>query len=376
MAAGSDTAEAPPKPRAAIRFERLTIRDFRNLQRVELRPSPRLNVIAGDNGQGKTSLLEALYFVSTSRSFRTEQLRELVRTGAEDTVVQAEVREGRERREQRAVLGAARSFSIDGKRARRLVDYAVRTPVVVFHPGDLLLTNGPAAERRTLLDRIALYLDPVSGDDRARYTRALRGRQHILEERGVHGADLDAFEQVIAEHGARFQRARARAAVELTTALGPVFAGLSPPDLALSAEYRPGGSEHSEEFAAKLAELRRTDLRRGRATFGPQRDELELSIDGRSARQHASQGQQRILTLALKLSELDCIRQARRVEPVLLLDDVSSELDPSRTGAVYETLGQSQNQIFVTTTRPELFSTPSLAPAERADFRMRAGALV
>jgi DNA replication and repair protein RecF len=145
--------------------------------------------------------------------------------------------------------------------------------------------------------------------------------------------------------------------------------------LLLGVAYRPGGSLDEAEFSSRLAEARAADLRRGSATFGPQKDELELSISGRSARYHASQGQQRILTLALKLAELDCIRFARAVEPILLLDDVSSELDPTRTGAVYESLRESASQVFVTTTRPELFTTQGLGVAERADFEIRGGVL-
>jgi DNA replication and repair protein RecF len=367
-------SDAQPDTHPRVSFARVTLRDYRNIHELELLPAAKLNVVAGDNGQGKTSLLEALYLVATSRSFRTESLRELVRDGSSVASVRATVLEGREQREQRAVLGTPRSsFSIDGKRPRRLSDYATRTPVVVFHPGDLALANGPASERRTMLDRVALFLEPVSGDDRARFSRALRERQRILEERGIRAPDLDAFEQLAAEHGARLAGARSRSAAELVRALEPAFSSMAPAGLALTAQYRAGGTEDAQEFALQLARLRATDQRRGAATFGPQKDELELAIDGRSARHHASQGQQRVLTLALKLAELSCIRRARRVEPVLLLDDISSELDPSRTGAVYESVRTTQSQIFVTTTRPELFTTPEVEPGERADWRLVSG---
>jgi DNA replication and repair protein RecF len=360
----------------SVSFERLVVRDFRNIRELELRPAARLNVIAGDNGQGKTSVLEALYAVATSKSFRTDNLRELVREGAAESRVFAEIRQDRERREQRALVGLAqRGFSIDGKRPKRLAEYAVRTPVVVFHPGDLELVSGPAQGRRTLLDRVALFLEPSSSDDRARYVRALRERQRALEERGVRAGDLPAFEEVAAEYGARLSAARRRAAEELIAALLPAFTHMATPGLRLDASYQPGGSEDAALFVRELAERRVVDLRRGRASFGPQRDELELAVDGRPARQHASQGQQRVLTLALKVAELTSIREARRVEPVLLLDDVSSELDPSRTGAVYAFLRQSQSQIFVTTTRPELFTSGDVVSAERADWCLVSGAL-
>jgi DNA replication and repair protein RecF len=362
---------------ARIVFERVAVRAFRNIATLDFEPAPRLNVIAGDNGQGKTSLLEALYFVATSRSFRADRLRELVQDGTEHGVVRAWIDEAGLRREQRASTGLrSRSFQIDGKRPARLSAYATRTPVVVFHPGDLELASGSAAIRRTLLDRVALFLDPTSGDDRLRYTRALRERQRTLDERGTAAPELHAFEQLMAEHGARFSRARARAAGAIADALGPAFSRMAAPDLPLEIHYLPGGSDDPQLFQTELAQRRPQDLRRRKASFGPQRDELELVVNGRSARHHASQGQQRILALALKIAELDCVRQARGAHPVLLLDDVSSELDPTRTGAVYEFLRETRSQVFVTTTRPELFTTPDVVGDERADWTIAGGQLV
>jgi DNA replication and repair protein RecF len=243
--------------------------------------------------------------------------------------------------------------------------------VVVFHPGDLSLASGPATLRRTLLDRVALFLEPASADHRQRYQRALRERQKALEERGTHAADVDAFEQLMAEEGAALARARARAAARLLERLAPAFARMAPGSLLLGARYRAGGCQDAGEFLGELASRRVHDLRRKSATFGPHRDELELELDARSVRHHASQGQQRIVALALKIAELDCVREARGAHPVLLLDDVSSELDPGRTGAVYELVRQEPSQVFVTTTRPELFVTE--ASADRLDWVMRAG---
>jgi DNA replication and repair protein RecF len=130
-----------------------------------------------------------------------------------------------------------------------------------------------------------------------------------------------------------------------------------------------------DAFARELREGRTRDLHRGTASFGPHRDELHLVIDGRPARSHASQGQQRLLTLSLKMAELTCVREVTGLEPMLLLDDVSSELDPERTQAVFELLRESRSQIFVTTTRPELFTNVSLKGPLRADFLVQNGSL-
>ena len=358
-------------------FESLSVRDFRNIARLELTPAPRLNVIAGDNGQGKTSLLEAIYHVATTRSFRTEKISELLRMGAEVSHVKARVSEDGQVREQVvAQQGRRRHVTLDGKKPQRLSLYATRAPVVCFHPGDLQLGSGPASVRRTMLDRIALFFDPSAADHRQRYTRALRERQRVLEERGPRASELDVYERLMAQHGARFAEARRRAAEELSLELEPAFGRMAAPDLELGIAFQPGGVEDEDTFGSELRERRGKDLQRRRATFGPQRDELELSIDGRSVRHHASQGQLRILTLALKVAELDCVRRARGAHPVLLLDDVSSELDPDRTGAVYAFLRETQCQVFVTTTRPELFTTPDVEPGERLDMTLRGGALV
>ncbi|HEY5374856.1 MAG TPA: DNA replication and repair protein RecF, partial [Polyangiaceae bacterium] len=217
--------------------------------------------------------------------------------------------------------------------------------------------------------------DPASSDARLRYTRALKERKVALDLRGPTARELEPFEQVMAEHGARFARARAEAAERLILALAPAFLRMAQPGLELRAKYKAGGSQDVSEFVTELFQRRQRDTRQRAASYGPQRDEIQLVVDGRSARHHASQGQQRILTLALKVAELECIRDARRAHPVLLLDDVSSELDPARTGAVYDFLRETQSQVFVTTTRPELFPTPGVSGAVRADWQLVSGAL-
>lgn len=344
---------------AELRFERVVVRGFRNLTEVELELAPRLNVVSGDNGQGKTSLIEALYLVATSKSFRAEKTLEMLQYGAEQGSITARIDERGLAREQRAVLRpTSRIFFADGKRAPRLASYATKTPVVVFHPGDLALASGPATLRRLLLDRVALFIDPASADHRARYSKAMRERQRALSERGTRASELDAYEALAGEDGAHLQRARREAAERVTEALGPAFGRMAAPTLQLRATFRPGGSEDPTELARALAEHRPADLRRGSANFGPHRDELELELDGRSARRHGSQGQQRILAVALKLAELECVKEARGVGPILLLDDVTAELDPSRADAVYTFLSATTGQVFATTPRPERLTIP------------------
>ncbi|MBM4363041.1 MAG: hypothetical protein FJ104_10200 [Deltaproteobacteria bacterium] len=154
-----------------------------------------------------------------------------------------------------------------------------------------------------------------------------------------------------------------------------MFARMATKGLSLEPAFVPGGSLEPEPLRHELARRRPRDLAAGRTTHGPHRDDLDITLDGRPVRRHASQGQTRVLTLALKVAELDCIREARGTEPILLLDDVSSELDVARTGAVFDLLVGRRGQIFVTTTRPELVPIGRADGVLRLDLRVADGAL-
>src|SRR5688500_13074384 len=185
---------------SSLGFARLRIASFRNIDSAALEPSPRLNLIWGDNGQGKTSVLEALYAVATTRSFRTEKLAQALRTGDEQARVTATVVEQVFQRELALSFGQrGRSVQLDGTRPATLASYAVRTPVVSFHPRDLELVTGAAGERRRLLDRLILYADPTGAEAGRRYAEALRERQRLLETRSITASELADFESVAAE---------------------------------------------------------------------------------------------------------------------------------------------------------------------------------
>jgi DNA replication and repair protein RecF len=357
-------------------FVRVAVRTFRNVARLDLEPVAGLNVIVGDNGQGKTSLLEALYFGATSRSFRTERAGDMIQQGAGAASVKLSVAEGGMVREQTAGLSRERrSLAIDGKLAGTAAAYATRTPVVVFHPGDLGLAVGGAAERRRLLDRLALFARPETVAFRARYRRAMKERQEALLRRGSGAGELDAYEAVAAEYGARLTEARQAAAARLGEAAAVAFRGVGAAGLCLELRYRPGGSVSSVEFAHELAKRRASDARSNGSGFGPQRDELELMLNGRGVRRHASQGQQRSVVLGLKLAELECVQVYRGVQPILLLDDVSSELDEKRVRAMYRHLGESRGQVFVTTARGEGVDLGEVKLGERGEWVMVEGCL-
>jgi DNA replication and repair protein RecF len=370
-------------------LERLRVRDLRNLAAVDLEPAPRVNVVSGSNGHGKTSLLEAIYFAATSRSFRTHRAPELIRHGASVASVRARFTEidpegdlpPLARDQTAAVEGKATAVRIDNNRPASLAEFATRSPVIAFHPEELTLSTGPAPGRRTLLDRLALFMNPPSADHRARYTHALKARQQLLRRAvassaSLESSDIDAFEELCARHGAAVTRARAEAAQALGRELVPAFTQIAAPGLLLTAAYEPGGSADADEAARELRRQRPRDAHRPSAGFGPHRDDLGLRLDGHPARVVGSQGQHRALTLALKAAETAAIAAARGLEPILLLDDVSSELDRDRTEALFTFLSLTRGQIFLTTTRPELIVTPGVEPSARRDFHVDSGVLV
>ena len=205
------------------------------------------------------------------------------------------------------------------------------------------------------------------------YTKALRSRQRTLETRGAGASDLLEWETLAVRHGMALMEHRAEAAAQLSARALTAFHRIAAPDLTLAATYAPGAPRDAEAFSALLRDKRAMDLRRGSATVGPHRDDLALSISGHPVRGIASQGQHRAVTLALKSAEIDVIGAARGVRPVLLLDDVSSELDRERTAALFAFLRDQEGQVVLTTTRPELIDTGTTV--NRRDFTIEKGRL-
>lgn len=356
-----------------LHVEHLQIRSFRNLTSIDVEPGERFNVVSGDNGQGKTNLLEALYVAATSKSFRTSKLGDMVGFEAELASVRATLRDDGDSRVQSVGLRpGARLVRIDDKRPPSLAAYAVRTPIVVFHPGEMTLSMGSSAERRRLLDRTSLYIVPQSIADLDTYTRAMKERQRALETRGANATDLDEWETLVVRHGLTVMEHRARAASLVSTKAIEAFARIAAPQLVLTSAYAPSAPPDEQAFLEALRARRASDMRRGSAGVGPHRDDLALAIDGHPVRGVASQGQHRAVTLALKSAEIEVVGQARGVRPILLLDDVSSELDRARTAALFSFLREQRGQVFLTTTRPELIDTGGDGSARR-DFVVRSG---
>jgi DNA replication and repair protein RecF len=352
----------------------LRLHDFRNLAAEAFTPSPRLNVFYGENGQGKTNVLEAIYTLCTTRSFRTSRPVELVRHGADEgaaAFVQGSFQEdGHPRLQSVALRKGVRVLRIDGVRPRTLAEYAARTPVVVFSPQDVGLAMGSGSERRRLLDRVALYRAAVSLADAEAYGRALRERQRALELRGEDASDLATWEELVVKYGLAVMSARRAASEPLAVAAADAFARIGTPGLRLAVRYATTAPDEEGAYADELRRRRTQDRRRGSATIGPHRDDLEIRLGEHTARSVASQGQHRAIVLALKTAELRVVGTSRDAQPILLLDDVSSELDRARTAALFRFLEGELGQIFLTTTRREVVEEAgAFSGAETSGFR-------
>lgn len=353
----------------------LRARGLRNLEDVALSlGESKKTIFFGDNGDGKTSVLEGIYAAATTKSFRSVRLQELVQWGQAGLDLSVTfVERGDDdagcitRTHALAFFSGERRSSVDGAALSTMADFATRSPVVSFVAADLELASGPASGRRKLLDRVALYLHADLLVTRRRYERASKERFALLEARSS-DPSLDVYEQMLVESGCRWMEYRAEAAAVLAEAVGGFFSDLSG-GASLALAYRPGAPQSPEEFLAGLCNARGKDRARGRQGLGPQRDELELRLEGKLARTFASQGQTRMIAISLKLAEADAITRARAVRPLILLDDISSELDEARTAALFQHLETTAGQIVVSTTRPELI--PGAGNAQT--FRVRLG---
>ncbi|MCW3040294.1 MAG: recF [Solirubrobacterales bacterium] len=333
---------------------RLSLRDFRTYDRVQVPLGPGLTVVHGRNGAGKTNLLEGLYFGCTARSCRTSNEREVLRFDA--TAARVEV-EGCDRDGDHTLAvgfqpGEDKRIKVDGVPVARLLDASVRPLVSVFLPERLELVKGPPALRRSHLDAVITALWPSRTANRTGYRQALAQRNALLTRlkhgRGSRDA-LAAWDLELARHAIALRDDRSRAIDLLQQPFAEVAGELGlagVPEL----RYRPRSQATSAAgFAAELGERIDSDLERGFTGHGPHRDDLALLRDGRELRVYGSQGEQRLGLLALLLAERDVLTAERGATPLLLLDDVMSELDAGRRGLLVARITRA-GQSLVTTT--------------------------
>jgi DNA replication and repair protein RecF len=343
-------------------------RPLRSLTDLRLELGPGIVSLIGPNGAGKTNLLEALYFALVGRSFRTADRRELIPFGAPLARAEAVVR-GEDGAEHRLLASVSRSEGrrhlLDGSPADPATVARHRPPVAVFSPDRLALVKGPPAERRAHLDRYVAARWPARAELRQRYGQALAQRNALIARlaAGRGGGDLEVWDATLAAAAAALTAARAEAAAELA---GPFTTAAAELGLAGGAEieYAPRAAGSAEQIRAGLGERREADLRLGRSSWGPHLDELKVARDGRALRRYGSQGQQRTALLALLFAEREALLAARRAAPLLLLDDVMSELDAERRERLVERLARG-GQALITAAAEELVPPRALEHLQR-----------
>jgi DNA replication and repair protein RecF len=353
----------------------------RNLGPLQLEPRERFNVFSGDNGQGKTNLLEAIFVIASLRSFRTSRLADVIAFGAERARLGARVRkDDMVRVYEVEVAPGTRKVMLDGKAVRPLARYFGGFNVVVFTPEDLALPRGAPADRRRFLDRGVFNLRPDYLATAQDYERVLKTRNTVLRQAGDGAIDRRRLEDLLAVYdpqlarlGAQVSAARQAFVSVVQDELAAAFAAITRTERRATVRYAIRAAAASEDaLLAALLAARAKDLATSATQVGPHRDDLAFELDGRDAGAYASQGQLRAIMLAWKTAELAVLARAHGDSPILLLDDVSSELDPQRNEYLFDHLAGLAGQCFITTTHPGHV----LLRQHRADYRMAAGQIL
>jgi DNA replication and repair protein RecF len=349
-----------------MRLLRARLTSFRNIAEAEIELAPHFTALVGPNGQGKTNTLEAIYTVAALRPLRNVKRRALIRAGDDKATVEVRV--------ERSDTGLTHDLGITLEgRARTLTRDEKNTDAssfigtfvaVAFTPDDLSLGKGSPDGRRRFLDRAMLDLRPSYLSRALRYAKAIKDRNRLLIDEGTDEL-LDAFDRIIATEGAAISVARAQYIEEVTPKIVRHFERIAQPAPPLRITYdssledaldATSEERTAESFLGRLYERRAHDRRRKQTSVGPHLDDLRFTLDGSPIKDRASQGQHRAIVLALKLAELTHLTERLGEPPVLLLDDMSSELDAERSEQLFKSVSQLEGQVVMTSTQ-----TPALA---------------
>ena len=340
-------------------IEKLSIRDFRNIERLELEPGDGVNVIYGDNAQGKTNLVEALFLLTGQKSFRQTKESDFVRFGRKRGEIAACFFGGGREQEARLLLEGGKRSALLNDLPINVGELTGRFFAVVFSPSELSLVQDGPSQRRAFLDGAITQVMPRYQKTMSDLSRVLFQRNSLLYDMSRHpGMDeglLEVWDRSLSRLSYSVINARARFLARLAPFGEAIYRDISGGKETFSMAYQssvPGewGSlpegDGEDLILAALERSRRDDLKNCCTTLGPHRDDLDLRIGGISARAFGSQGQQRSCALTLKLAECRLIREVSGEQPVILLDDVLSELD--RTRRKYLLSGLAEGQLFIT----------------------------
>mgnify|MGYP002622057973 CR=1 FL=1 len=324
---------------------------FRNYDSLALTFDPGTNLFYGENAQGKTNALEAIYLCGTTRSHRAGRDREMIRFGHEEAHIRMELEKHgiSYRIDMHLKKNRSKGIAVNGVPVKRASDLIGIGNFIFFSPEDLnIIKNGPA-ERRRFLDMELCQLSAVYLSDLASYNRALAQRNQLLKDIPAGKEDmplLDVWDEQLVHYGLRIMKARREFSAELGEIIRSIHRKLSGDreDLLLTYERQT----EPDRFMEQLFMNRDRDLRTGTTNCGPHRDDICFSVKGADIRRFGSQGQQRTTALSLKLSEIELVRRQINDTPILLLDDVLSELDENRQKYLLENIHDIQTMISCT----------------------------
>lgn len=350
----------------------LRLRDFRNYPRLDVDFSPGLHLLLGDNAQGKTNVLEAIYLLSTLRSFRGVGSAQMVRHGQKGYFAGANIVAQGKHEIKMYWSARERSLALDGQAVRRLTDYLGVLRTVVFCTEDLLLVKGPGRGRRRFMDLLLSQTHPTYLPLLQRYTRALRARNALLRQPLADPAALDSFSRELVAAGQQLIQMRQDLAPKFAPLAAEAYRAISNGAEELVLTYKPSVKA---DFAVELAQSRERERSYRSTLLGPHRDDLELLLNGRAAAQFGSEGQKRTLAIALKMAQAQYLMSLHGSSPILLLDDIMGELDARRRAAflpLLEQAHQGRGQVFMTATEE---NWPREIAAEGQRWLVKTGAL-
>jgi DNA replication and repair protein RecF len=369
-----------------VRLRRLHLTNFRNYTDLDLSFGDEVQVVYGQNAQGKTNLLEAIHYLALLRTFRGGTSKDLVRFGQQQhgMRVRGEVVGplGLDQLEVK-VTPEGRKITVNEKDPGSVADYLKVLSVVRFVPDDILLLKGSSEPRRKMLDRAVFALQTAHLQNLQSYNRALSQKNRLLRTGQFHSAHIDVWNDEMAKLGAQVMASRLWYLDAINPLVTDFFRDISGSDVRATVSYKTklGGSSRlprdpeglEATFRLAMDESAQEEARRGFSVVGPHRDDMKLEVDAHALRNYGSQGQHRMFALALKVAEIVLHQQEKGDYPVLLLDDVRSELDAHRVRYLFTFLNKIEAQIFVTSTDFREISDELTRPAQW--WRVTAGIL-
>ncbi|CAM3631723.1 DNA replication/repair protein RecF [Marinicrinis lubricantis] len=368
-------------------LKQMKLQHYRNYGHIELEASPQVNIFIGPNAQGKTNLLESIYVLALTKSHRTHKDKELVQWNEERAIIQGELeRRYGACRLDLMITNHGKKAKLNGLEQKKLSNYIGSLNVVMFAPEDLEIVKGSPSTRRRFLDMEIAQVYPGYVHQLGQFQKILAQRnQYLKQQFGKSNASsdamLDIWNQQIAASGTKIMQKRQQFIYKLQKWADHIHSGITAGAEKLDIVYRPSFSVESfddesmvfEQFMVKLTQMKEQEIRRGTTLVGPHRDDIEFFINDKEAHTYGSQGQQRTTALSVKLAEIELIHQEVGEYPILLLDDVLSELDRNRQTQLIETF-QSKVQTFITTTGLESVNLQKLQEAKI--FNVESGSIV